>query len=98
MKISEVRAGTGNVTISGEVTSKEEPREVLTRYGKKLRVASASLKDDSGEIVLSLWNDDIEKVNVGDSVTVENGWVSEFKNQPQISAGKFGKIVVAPKA
>lgn len=98
MKISEVKAGTGNVTVSGEITSKEEPREVITKFGKKLRVASATLKDDSGEIVLSLWNDDIDKVNAGDNVTIENGWVSEFKGNAQISAGKFGKIVVGGKA
>ena len=97
MKISEVKAGTGNVVITGEVTAKEEPREVLTRYGKKTRVSSATLKDDSGEIVLSLWGDDIERVNVGDNVTIENGWVSEFKGNPQISAGKYGKITVLGK-
>ncbi|MBM3228828.1 DNA-binding protein [Candidatus Parvarchaeota archaeon] len=93
MKISEVKAGT-NATVSGEVTNMDEPREVVTKFGKKMRVASATLKDDSGEMVLSLWNDDIEKVQVGAKVTVENGWVAEYKGNLQISAGKFGKLNV----
>ena len=92
MKINELKAGTGNVNVSGEIVSKDEARDVITKFGKKLRVASATLKDDSGEIVLSLWNEDADKYAVGDNVTIENGWVSEFKGNPQISAGKFGKI------
>ena len=93
MKISDLKAGTGNVNVSGEITEKEEARDVITKFGKKLRVASAKLKDDSGEITLSLWNDDADKFAVGDKVKIENGWVSEFKSNPQLSAGKFGKII-----
>lgn len=92
MKISEVSAGVSNFFVEGEITAKDEPREVTTRYGKKTRVANATLKDDSGEILLSLWGDDIEKVNVGDKIKIENGWVSEFKGNLQLSIGKFGKM------
>jgi len=94
MKISEVRPGTGNVSVEGEVTAKDEPREVVTRYGKKTRVANAVMKDDSGEITLSLWGDDIDKINVGDKVGIDNGWVSEFKGNLQLSVGKYGKLTI----
>ncbi|PIT84122.1 DNA-binding protein [Candidatus Micrarchaeota archaeon CG10_big_fil_rev_8_21_14_0_10_45_29] len=94
MKISEVRPGTGNVSVEGEVTAKDEPREVVTRYGKKTRVANAVMKDESGEITLSLWGDDIDKINVGDKVGIENGWVSEFKGNLQLSVGKYGKLTI----
>jgi len=94
VKISELRPGIGNVTISGEVTAKEEPREVVTKYGKKVRVANAVLKDDSGEITLSLWEDDVDKLNVGDKISIENGWVSEFKGNLQVSIGKYGKLTM----
>ncbi|MFA4982952.1 MAG: OB-fold nucleic acid binding domain-containing protein [Candidatus Micrarchaeia archaeon] len=92
MKISELKAGTGNVNVAGEITEKEEARDVITKFGKKLRVASAKLKDDSGEVILSLWNEDADKFALGDKVKIENGWVSEFKGNAQLSAGKFGKI------
>jgi len=97
VKISEVRPGVGNVTIEGEIVAKEEPRDVVSKFGKRLRVCSATIQDDSGSMTLSLWNDDIEKVNVGDKVQIENGWVTEFKQQPQISAGKNGKITIMGK-
>ena len=54
MKISELKPGVGNASIEGEVVSKEEPREVRTKFGKTMRVANAVLKDDSGQVTLSL--------------------------------------------
>lgn len=96
-KISELKPGVGNVTVEGEVTAIEEPREVVTRFGKRTRVASATLRDDSGEITLSLWGDEIERIAIGDWVKIENGWVSEFKGALQLSAGKYGKMTVKGK-
>ncbi len=94
MKISELKSGTGNASIEAEVTAVEEPREVVTKFGKRTRVASATIKDDSGEVTLSLWGDDIDKVSIGDKIQIENGWVSEFRGAKQLSAGKYGKINV----
>lgn len=93
MKIADLKVGTGNVTIEAEVTAIEQPRDVLTRFGKRTRVANATIKDESGEITLTLWGEDIDKIAIGDRIKVENGWVSEFKNSPQLSAGKYGKII-----
>ncbi len=92
MKISELKAGTGNVSVTGELSTKEEARDVITKFGKKLRVANATLKDDSGEIQISLWGEDADNFSQGDKVQIENGWVSEYKGNAQLSAGKFGKI------
>ena len=91
-KISELKSGTGNVNVAGEITNIDAPRDVITKFGKKTRVASATLKDASGEITLSLWGEDADKFATGDKIAIENGWVSEFKGNLQISAGKFGKI------
>ena len=92
MKISELKANTGNASIEGEVISMEEPREVMGKFGKRLRVASATVKDDSGEIVLSLWNDDADKFAQGDKVKITDGWVAEYKGTLRISAGRNGKL------
>lgn len=92
MKISELKAGTGNANIEAEIVSMDEPRDVMGKFGKRLRVVSATLKDDSGEIVLSLWNEDVDKYAVGDKVTITEGWVSDYKGSLRISAGRSGKI------
>ena len=92
MKISELKMGAFEGTIEGEIVDIEEPRDVLNKYGMRMKVASAVLKDDSGEIKLTLWNEDSSKFKVGDKVKISNGWVSEFKGTKQLSAGRNGKI------
>ena len=97
MKISELKAGASNVTIQAKVVKKDDPREVVTKYGKRLSVANITLEDNSGSIPMSLWGNDISKVNEGDTVEVVNGYVNEFRGTPQLSTGKFGKINVIEK-
>ena len=97
MKISELKAGASNVEVEAKVTQKDEPREVVTKYGKRLSVANITLKDDTGSISMSLWGKDIDSVNVGDVVKIINGYVDEFRGTPQLSTGKFGKLGVVSK-
>ena len=92
VSINELKAGTSNVTVEGEIVEVGEPREVVTRFGKRTSVSDAKLKDASGEVQLTLWGDDVGKYSVGDKLKIENGWVSEFKGTVQLSAGKYGKI------
>ena len=93
MNIKDIKANQGNISVQAEIVSKEEPR-TFTKFGKEGRVCNALLRDASGEIALTLWNEEIEKVNLGDTIKIENGWCSEFKDKKQVSAGKFGKLEV----
>ena len=97
MNISELKAGATGVELEAEVSEKDEPREVITKYGKRLNVANAVLKDDTGTIAISLWGNDINSINVGDKVKITNGYVGEFRGTPQLSTGKYGKIEVIGK-
>ncbi len=97
MKISDLKAGASNVEVEATVVEKQDPREVVTKYGKKLNVANITLKDESGSIVMSLWGDDITRINVGDKIKISNGYVTEFRGSPQLSSGKYGKIEVTGK-
>ncbi|MFH1501327.1 MAG: SOSS complex subunit B family protein [archaeon] len=96
VKIADVRSMQGSVegTVEAEVVELGETRE-FNKFGKSIKVANATLKDDTGTIQLSLWNDDISKVNKGDTVKITNGYVKEFQGDPQLTAGKFGKLEVA---
>jgi replication factor A1 len=93
MNISELKVGTGSVNIEAEVVSIEAPREI-NKYGRKLRVANVTIKDESGSITLVLWNEQIDKVKEGAKLKIENGYVNEWQNNPQLTLGKFGKMTV----
>ena len=94
MKISELRAGQGSVNIEATVIEMGEPRE-FNKYGRVLKVANAMIKDDSGSIKLSLWNADIDRVKIGNTIKITNGYVSEFQGEKQLTTGKFGKLEVS---
>tara|TARA_Y100000310_G_scaffold138707_1_gene137729 strand:+ start:978 stop:1265 length:288 start_codon:yes stop_codon:yes gene_type:complete len=93
MKISELQARQGKVEVEGEITDKQEPRE-FEKFGNKGKVCNCTLKDDSGEISLTLWNDDVDSVKVGDKVKITNGYVNEFQGEKQLTSGRFGKLEV----
>src|SRR2546425_1238913 len=62
------------------------------------QVATATLQDDSGSVKVTLWNENISKVNVNDTIAIENGYVDSFRGQLQLNVGRYGKIVVNPTA
>ncbi|OGD44777.1 hypothetical protein A3K79_04595 [Candidatus Bathyarchaeota archaeon RBG_13_46_16b] len=81
--------------IEGKVTDKSETREVTSRFkNETYKVASAVIADETGTVKLTLWNEQIDQVNVGNIVKIENGYVSSFRGEIQLNIGKFGKLTV----
>ena len=97
MEIKDIKANAGNIDIVAYISKKDEAR-TFEEFGKEGRVCNAFLKDDTGEVKLTLWNDDVDSVNIGDKVHLQNGWCSEYKGEKQLSSGKFGKIEVLEKS
>ncbi len=93
MKISELSPGTGSVELDAEIVAIGEVREI-NKMGRSLRVANATLKDDSGTIEMALWNDKIDEVSVGQKVKITNGYVNEWQGKAQLTLGKFGKMEI----
>jgi ssDNA-binding replication factor A large subunit len=93
MQVKDLQSGKSVDRIELKVTEVGEPRTWSNARGSGT-VAKAVAKDDTGEIALTLWNADIGKVKKGDSIVIENGWVSEYQNEKQVSTGRFGKLTV----
>jgi replication factor A1 len=92
MKISELKPGMRNVSVTAKIESVGQPRTVNLKSGGTNNVADAIISDESGSIKLSLWGDDINKIRPGDRVSIENGYINTFKGENSISVGKFGKM------
>jgi replication factor A1 len=83
------------VEVEATVIEKGNPRQVQSRFKEETyNVADAMVQDDSGAIKLTLWNEQIDQVNVGDNIKIENGYVTSFKGEIQLNVGKFGKLTV----
>jgi replication factor A1 len=95
VKISEIRDGDRKIYIEAEVVRKSKTREVHSKYSNAIyRVADATLKDESGTITLTLWNEQVNSVRVGDRVKVENGYTRTFRGELQLNSGKYGTLTI----
>jgi replication factor A1 len=95
VKIKELQDGMKRVNVKGTVTEKSDPREVTSRFkDQTYRVCTAVMRDETGTIKLTLWNDQIEMVNVNDVIRIENGYITSFRGEIQLNAGKFGTLTV----
>jgi replication factor A1 len=93
MKIADLKSGQGKVDVTVTIRDIDEPR-AFEKFGKQIRVANATVVDDSGEMKMTLWNDEIDKVKTGMTIKITNGYVNEFKGEKQLTVGKFGKMQV----
>ncbi len=95
MKIAELQTGMKRVEVEADVVDKGNTRQVQSRMsGETFNVADAVIQDETGNIKLTLWNEQIDQVNVGDRIRIENGYVTSFKSEIQLNVGKYGKLAV----
>ena len=93
MEIKDLQPNASVDVLEVEVIEVGETREFSNFRGSG-RVANAKGKDTSGEISLTLWNDQVDQIKIGDKVRIENGWVKEYRGELQVSTGKFGNLSV----
>jgi len=83
------------IDVEAQVTEKADPREVKSRMsGETLKVADAVVADESGSIKLTLWNEQIDQVNVNDKIKIENGYITSFQGEVQLNVGRYGTLTV----
>ena len=93
MKISDIQRGMSGIAIEAKVIDISEPRDVQTRYGKK-NVADATLEDDSGQISLTLWEEKISSISVGDVIKITGAFVTSFRDKLQLNIPRNGNIEI----
>jgi hypothetical protein len=93
LKINEIESGMNGVSMEGKIIEKSDPRNVNTRYGQR-SVAEVILEDETGTIHLSLWEQQIDLVNVGDRVRITGAYVTEYRDVLQLNIPRSGTIEV----
>ncbi|MCJ7731578.1 GNAT family N-acetyltransferase [Candidatus Bathyarchaeota archaeon] len=92
--IKELSDAMTRVIVEGEIVEKAIPRVVRSRRAwESLTVTEATLKDESGDIVLMLWNEQIKQCVVGAHVRIEGGYVKVYQGMRQLNVGKVGKLI-----
>lgn len=89
--ISKLIPGMTNVNLIAKVVSKGDKREVNTKYGKS-RVCDALIKDETGEVNLTLWGEQIDMVKEGEEVEIQGGYTTEWQGEIKLNIPKKGAI------
>lgn len=77
------------VCVEGTVAAKSSPTTMETRFGPAL-YTQATLEDETGSIKLNLWRDQVENINVGDKLRIENG----FTKFGELNVGSRSNLIV----
>ena len=99
VKVSELTPASRAVNVIAKVVSKSEVRNIAAgRDGAPHRVCDALVGDETGCVYLTLWDDNIEKVNEGDTIKIGNGYVTLFRGNMRLNVGRYGTLEVAEEA
>ncbi|MEM3699596.1 MAG: hypothetical protein QXL57_01860 [Candidatus Bathyarchaeia archaeon] len=99
VKVGELTPQSRAVNVTAKVVSKTEIRNIATgRDGAPHRVCDALVGDETGCVYLTLWDDNIEKVNEGDTIKIGNGYVTLFRGNMRLNVGRYGNLEVAKEA
>lgn len=92
-KIEDLQPLEKNITVMFEVIEKGEVRDIYKRHsGETHQVCDFKVADDTAQIILTLWQDDIDATKVGQIYRLENGFVNLFNNRLRITKGRSGEL------
>jgi replication factor A1 len=96
VKVGELTPTSRAVNVIAKTVSKSEVRSIASgRDGAPHRVCDALVGDETGCVYLTLWDDNIEKVNEGDTVSIKNGYVNLFRGNMRLNVGRYGTLEIA---
>ena len=96
MKIKDLKPKQGNVEIILDIEDKGDIR-TFEKFGKTGKVCTVKATDGIDTINVSLWNEQVDMVNKGDRIKIENGYVNEYQGELQLTSGRFGKLELVNK-
>jgi replication factor A1 len=97
LKIENLRPSMRKVNVVANVLETSEPSRVHTQFRDDAIVSNAVVGDETGRVLLCLWDEQVNSVQVGDHIEVKNAHVALFKGEKQLRLGKKGTITVLEK-
>ncbi|MFC1803341.1 hypothetical protein ACFL0D_05175 [Thermoproteota archaeon] len=95
MNLNNLRPGMEKIDLDIEIISIGIPREVETYSGLKHTLVEGEVKDESGSMGLTVWNEtitELEKVKPGDKAKLVNCFITSFKGVLSVNIGRESTI------
>jgi ssDNA-binding replication factor A large subunit len=95
MQLSMLRPGMEEISLIVTLIRLDEPREVTTNYGFTHKILDGEVKDSTGTMNLSIWNEQIDKLKdicPGDTVKLIDCFITSFQGTLSINIGRESDI------
>ncbi|MFH0862221.1 MAG: single-stranded DNA-binding protein [Candidatus Altiarchaeota archaeon] len=93
IRVGELSPKSKRVNTSFKVVSLDSVKNVRSKKDRTQHaVTEAIVGDGTGTVLLTLWDDSLEKVTEGKTYQLINGYVTLFKGSIRLNIGKYGEI------
>jgi replication factor A1 len=93
VKVADLTPRSKRVNLVFKVLSVDEVKNVRSKKDRTPHaVAEALVGDDTGTVLLTLWDEKLETVTVGKTYELVGGYVSMFRGTIRLNIGKYGEV------
>lgn len=89
IKVKDLEKVSRGINIKFKVIRKDEPRGVNTKRGPQT-VCDFLIGDETGCILLSLWNDDVYEMALNSYYEIKKGYINSFRGILKLNKGRYG--------
>ena len=86
-KVKDLSPSTKQVNLLAKVVSVGERRTIDSKFGGSRTLCEAVVGDETGTVILSLWEAQIGQAGAGDVLQVNNGYVSLVRGRIRLNVG-----------
>jgi replication factor A1 len=94
-KVKDLTPESKQVNVLAKVVGLSEEREITSRFGEARKLVEATAGDETGTVLLTLWNDQIGQVAKDETFLIDNGYVSLVRGHIRLNVGKYGSFAKA---
>ncbi|NHJ01755.1 MAG: hypothetical protein EAX86_06400 [Candidatus Heimdallarchaeota archaeon] len=90
--IEDLKPYDNDIVVNFQVIEQLSVKEIRKGHDAVHKVATFKIADATGSIRLTVWNEAIDKIDIGQTYELNKGNVNVFQDHAQLSAGKNGQI------
>jgi len=90
-KVKDLTPASKQVNVLVKVVSLSEEREITSKFGEARKLVEATVGDETGTVLLTLWNDQIGQIQKDETLLIDNGYVTLVRGI-RLNVGKYGTM------
>ncbi|KAI3803497.1 hypothetical protein L1987_31649 [Smallanthus sonchifolius] len=101
INVDDIKPGTAGLTLVAKVLSSEivlQKGSAVSSNLRNVRIAECLIGDETGVILFTARNDQVDLMKPGTTVIIRNGKIDMFKGSMRLAVDKWGRIEVTDPA